>query len=71
MEQSEKTNRITGKSLFLQQPEDFLSLQEQAQAGDVTAQYIVGICHLYGQNTKVDFNLYTGNQQIHDLFTFN
>ena len=56
MERSEKTNRITGKSLFLQQPEDFLSLQEQAQAGDVTAQYIVGICHLYGQNTKVDFN---------------
>ncbi len=56
MERSEETNRITGKSLFLQQPEDFLSLQEQAQAGDVTAQYIVGICHLYGQNTKVDFN---------------
>ena len=56
MEQSEKTNIITGKSLFLQQPEEFLSLQEQAQAGDVTAQYIVGICHLYGQNTKVDYN---------------
>ena len=56
MEQTEKTNRITGKSLFLQKEEEFLSLQEQAQAGDVTAQYNVGICHLYGQNTKVDYN---------------
>lgn len=56
MEQSEKINRITGETLLRQNQEEFLSLQKLAQAGNVIAQYNVGICHLYGQNTKVDFN---------------
>ena len=56
MEPIEKINRITGDSLYQQKQEEFLLLQKQAQAGNVIAQYNVGICHLYGQNTKVDFN---------------
>lgn len=55
MEPIEKINRITGDSLYQQKQEDFLLLQNQAQAGNVTAQYNVGLCHLYGQNTKVDY----------------
>lgn len=55
MEPIEKINRITGDSLYQQKPEEFLLLQNQAQAGNVTAQYNVGLCHLYGQNTKVDY----------------
>lgn len=55
MEQSERINRITGDSLYQQKPEEFLLLQNQAQTGNVTAQYNVGLCHLYGQNTKVDY----------------
>lgn len=56
MESSEKNARITGKTLFQQEQEEFLSLVKQAQAGDVMSQYNVGLCYLYGQNTTVDFN---------------
>ena len=55
MEQSEKINRITGDTLFLQKQEDFLLLQKQAQEGNVIAQYNIGLCHLYGQNTEVNY----------------
>lgn len=56
MEQSDKMNRITNASLLQQKQEEFLSLQKQAQEGNVMAQYNVGICYLYGQNTKVDYD---------------
>ena len=56
MEQSEKMNRITGGTLLQQKQEEFLLLQQQAQEGNVIAQYNVGICYLYGQNTKVDYS---------------
>ena len=56
MESSEKIVRITGKTLFQQVQEEFLSLVKQAQAGDITSQYNVGLCYLYGQNTTVDYN---------------
>ena len=56
MESSEKNARITGKTLFQQEQEEFLLLVKQAQAGDVMSQYNVGLCYLYGQNTTVDFN---------------
>jgi TPR repeat protein len=56
MEQSDKMNRITNASLLQQKQEEFLLLQKQAQEGNVMAQYNVGICYLYGQNTKVDYD---------------
>jgi TPR repeat protein len=55
MESSDKMNRITGESLLQQKQEEFLSLQAQAQSGDVIAQYNVGLCNLYGQSTTVDY----------------
>ena len=56
MEQSDKMNRITNASLLQQKQEEFLLLQKQAQEGIVIAQYNIGICYLYGQNTKVDYD---------------
>lgn len=56
MEQSDKMNRITNASLLQQKQEEFLLLQKQAQEGNAMAQYNVGICYLYGQNTKVDYD---------------
>lgn len=55
MEQSDKIKRITGETLFQQKHEEFLLLQKQAQEGNVIAQYNIGLCHLYGQNTAVDY----------------
>lgn len=55
MEPSERMNRIIGENILQQKQEEFLLLQEQAQTGNVIAQYNVGLCNLYGQNTKVDY----------------
>lgn len=43
-------------TFFNQKKEEFLLLQKQAHEGNANAQYHLGLCYLYGQNTEMDFN---------------
>ena len=68
--------KITGNDLRALSLNDFNALAEGALGDSIIAKYNLGICYLYGQQTKVDFNeaykwfskAAEGNDQVSGLF---